>query len=86
VAELSLPERLVHAAEKAIEEARVCGEFHADGTRTVEGHVTDFAKAAVAAALEAWADGLSNEGYVFSSASRRKLARQVRDVPALEGT
>jgi hypothetical protein len=100
--ELSLPERLVHAAEKAIEERAVTVFRGITGVESVEGYPTDLARAAVAATLLERANALEDEMAwcqrtrsidcvtCHSSGLRvqedRLLAAAVLDVRALEGT
>lgn len=51
VTELSLPERIVHAAEQAIQDIAATVFKGITGVESVEGYPTDLAKAAIAAAF-----------------------------------
>jgi hypothetical protein len=82
--ELSLPERLVSAAEKAIEEVSVTVFRGITGVESVEGYPADLAKAALSAAFEEWAVLLDENGYWLAAYEKREQAQAVRDVPALE--
>jgi hypothetical protein len=98
MAELSLPERLVHAAEQAIEDAST--DLYASGHGDlIEGYLTDFARRGVGAAIDILADALAGElccgptpepqcskcGPLYGEiADLRSLAERVREVPALE--
>jgi hypothetical protein len=98
--ELSLPERLVHAAEAAIREAAIDVAPFPLGDKAY-GYVADFAKLAGAAMLRTLADYYAEEVIRCTlspeSCSRcirigarmgelRSLADRIFYVPALEGT
>jgi hypothetical protein len=82
VAELSLPERIVYAAETAIVEASA--EKHETELKvdSIEGFPHDLAKASAAAVLQVLAD--SAKGSAFGTAMvLRHVADQVAAVKAL---
>jgi hypothetical protein len=85
IRELSVPERLVHAAEAAIRKAAVDVASFPLGDKAY-GYVHDFAKAAVAAAFKEYAGELGSRGFTYSAIEIGELAYKVCDVPALEGT
>lgn len=96
--EMSLPERLVHAAEEAIEDQAEDVTANPKGYKCY-GFTADFARYGVGAALDTIADELlgtrccpadnavsCSDGLLrgIQVEHLRLLAQQVRDVPALE--
>lgn len=89
--ELSLQERLVHAAETAIEEASVAKHSTALRVESVEGFPHDLAKAACHAFADELATflrgqraiGVSSDPYI-DIPDMELLAQLIRDVPALK--
>jgi len=84
MSELSLPERIVHAAEEAIDTARVCGLTEGNRPVYVEGYLLDFAKASAAAVIEELAGDMVANGGEGHAVLLRMLAQAVRDVHALK--
>jgi hypothetical protein len=99
MSELSLPERIVHAAEEAIDMARVCGLTEGNRPVYVEGYLLDFAKASANAVIEELAKVLEGQmccgrepstqcfkcGQLHSEIwDLQALAQAVRDAPALK--
>jgi hypothetical protein len=96
VAELSLPERLVHAAEAAIQGAG--DTYESPLGDKVDGYSVDFARVAGAAVVDVLAELIGATMYHTCSTidcarcaeanhwtgPLRSLAQLVRDVPALE--
>jgi hypothetical protein len=58
--DLSLPERLVYAAEQAITEIAATVFRGVTGVESIEGYPTDLAKVAAAATVEALAEALKD--------------------------
>jgi hypothetical protein len=96
--EMPLPDRLVYAAEQAIDEARVCGVTDGNQPVYVEGYLADFARAATAVVVEGLAAVLEGElccgrepdpqcgkcGRLYGEiAELRYLAERVRNVKAV---
>lgn len=98
---MSFAERIVHAAEHAVEQVSVTVFRGVTGVESVEGYPTDLAKASASATIEALADELTGHlccgtspepqclkcGELYGEIfNLRFLADQVREVPALKAT
>lgn len=79
---LSLPERIVHAVEAAIQGAATDVHEYRHGD-WVGGYVADMAKAGAAAVLDVLAED-AKRGSEGHAVMLRYLAQQVVDVPAVE--
>jgi hypothetical protein len=81
---LSLPERIVHAAETAIEDAADSRYRELSGATSVEGLLIDFARESASAVIEVLAGDMVANGGEGHAVQLRMLAQAVRDVPALK--
>jgi hypothetical protein len=86
VTELSLPERIVHAAEQALEEAAATVHRGITGVYSVDGYPTDMATASAAAVIEVLASDMDEHGGEGHASLLRMLAVCVREVRPLEVT
>lgn len=84
MSEMSLPERIVHAAETAIEEAADTRCTEPSGATSVEGLLVDLARDSAAAVIEVLAEDMEKNDGAGHAVLLRMLAEAVRAVPALK--